>query len=430
MYEPDDAPPVDNRVEGAIEDLNAAADSLNIVEDTKSAAERAAQRAAMVVREELAMLQHDHAKLVKYMEPFLAVRAAAMDAIQEARRLEAVWRLAKTVEMDAKQASGSSWTPPWSAKPLSSKDMAAKQAEAEAKKSAAEAKRAASKASKLAEHRSVRLGELGVGLERAGFHDVKRAEQAYISYMEKRRGFEAVLHASEERLRQLEAAKELAQQRHADAMDSLEALSEELSREQESRRPSVCVCDASRPGNGSSAPDNGTAAMSAAASHGAASSSSSSTAAVTTAAPATTAAAAGEGAAAIAEELDEGDAWRLRPSEVLSDDSFEGGEYSEQSEEEEQEVDDEEEREGINDAAASSHEREARATSDEHAEQPAMREPLAEPFAAAGRSAEQIAEHEAEAAPMRAECSGAEGGSDGRGRRLSRAKEPGELEII
>ena len=408
MYEPDDAPPVDNRVEGAIEDLNAAADSLNIVEDTKSAAERAAQRAAMVVREELAMLQHDHAKLVKYMEPFLAVRAAAMDAIQEARRLEAVWRLAKTVEMDAKQASGSSWTPPWSAKPLSSKDMAAKQAEAEAKKIAAEAKRAASKASKLAEHRSVRLGELGVGLERAGFHDVKRAEQAYISYMEKRRGFEAVLHASEERLRQLEAAKELAQQRHADAMDSLEALSEELSREQESRRPSVCVCDASRDGDGGSVLDKGAAAIGAA-SHGDQSSSSSSSSA----------------AAATA-----GDAWRLRPSEVLSDDSFEGGEYSEQSEEEEQEVDDEEEREGINDAAASSHEREARATSDEHAEQPAMREPLAEPFAAAGRSAEQIAEHEAEAAPMRAECSGAEGGSDGRGRRLSRAKEPGELEII
>ena len=46
--------PADPRVEGAIENLNSAIDALNTLEDTRSAAEAAAQRAAAVVKAELA----------------------------------------------------------------------------------------------------------------------------------------------------------------------------------------------------------------------------------------------------------------------------------------------------------------------------------------------------------------------------------------
>ena len=60
-HEGGEEPPVDGRVKGAIEALNSAMERLNHLEDTRTAAERAAQRAAVVVGQELAELDHANA---------------------------------------------------------------------------------------------------------------------------------------------------------------------------------------------------------------------------------------------------------------------------------------------------------------------------------------------------------------------------------
>ena len=209
---------VDARVGDAIEDLNAAADSLNRTEDTRSAAEAAAQRARVLVREELDMLDGDSGKLLKRMVPFLEARETARAALAELRTAKADNEAAKAAAAALKRSN--------------SKDPTAQAASMRA----ADAKRAEKAAARFADNKVVRLGELGEAVQRY-CGDVADAERAYLAYMDKRRGLLQVLQESDARLGDLAQAKEAAHQRHLDAMDNLEALSEEL--REVSRTPSV-----------------------------------------------------------------------------------------------------------------------------------------------------------------------------------------------
>lgn len=314
-------PPVDGRVEGAIEDLNAAADTLNIVEDTKSAAERAAQRGAALVREELAELDSSHATLVRWMEPFLVAREVAIAAAKEAKAAEAEYARAdeeyckKTGERPSSSPLGKGIISGLaslriglvgsnSSGPKDPQTVAARQLVAEHRK-------AAQRASKVAEQRAVRLGELGEGLTRAGFADVAAAERLYYDYVKRRRGFEDVLLASNARLAQLEEAKEHAQRRHADAMESLEALATELAAngDGDGGGGGSCQAGSSDPAGGAQATHEG-------------------------------------GVEDEGSSLRDSASWR--PSRALSDgdDSFAGGEFSEDEDDE-----GEEDEEGENDEA-------------------------------------------------------------------------------
>ena len=216
-------PPVDGRVEGAIESLNAAIANLNTVEDTRTAAEAAAARAADLVRKELEALDSSHAWLDQRIRAFMEARRAASDAIELARTTEATWKdtvAAETAARDKVKAMQSNPEQrPWA--PLAKRELQ------EAGKRAKEAKQEARRASRVAEERAVKLGEVGLSFERAGY-TVPVALQTHVEYSERRAGLEEVLRLNEARLAALEAEKEVATQGVGEAMESLEALSEEI----------------------------------------------------------------------------------------------------------------------------------------------------------------------------------------------------------
>ena len=214
---------VDGRVEGAIETLNSAIAALNTLEDTRSAAAAAASRAAALVRDELADLELANARLHQRILPFSKARAAAVEAIEAAKDAEAGIQEFEAAEAAAKEAYAGTQRykeqRPWQAQ--------AKQDLEEARKATKEAKQRAKRANKLAEDRAVKLGELGEGLEKAGYQ-IPRALQEYSEYLEQHAGLQEVLKLHEARLSQLELEKDAATEGVGEAMGSLEALSTEL----------------------------------------------------------------------------------------------------------------------------------------------------------------------------------------------------------
>lgn len=217
--------PVDSRVQPAIESLNHAIDALNTIEDTRSAAEGAALRAAALVREEMAELDEANCSLRLRAEPFLRARTAAAEAINEARIAEATWHSANAAVATAKDALDE--TRKQKVREQRTWRAQAKRAYEDARRQAKEAKADARRAGRLAEDRAVKLGELGEGFERAGFH-IPDALRAFAQYRERRLGLEQVLQLNEARLAALEQEKEVANEAIGEAMGDLEALNEEL----------------------------------------------------------------------------------------------------------------------------------------------------------------------------------------------------------
>ena len=212
----DDEPPVDGRVKGAIEALNSAMERLNHLEDTRTAAELAAKRAAVVIGQEVEELDQANAKLIQRVDPFLATRELARNAIDASKMADAFWLECKHDEQEAREA-----------KKRQPRDAVAKQVHDHAALRAKDAKRAAQRTGRTAEELAIKLGELGFAIERAGF-TIADGVRMHAEYRERREGLQKVLQMSQARLASLEAAKEEANSAIGDAMENLEALNMEL----------------------------------------------------------------------------------------------------------------------------------------------------------------------------------------------------------
>lgn len=211
---------VDGRVEGAIESLNTAIDNLNTVEHTREACIASALRGASVVRDELEELDQEFSLLEHHVVPFIAARAAATDAIDLARAADATWRCACAVLDQAKRDLE-----------LGNVDSrAGKKQRSEAAKLAKSTRNDYLRRNRDAEEKAVRLGQLADVLMHTLQMAVTDAMEQHADYLERRAGLQQVLDSTEERLGQLEAAKEAATEDVSAAMEGLEALSLELHR--------------------------------------------------------------------------------------------------------------------------------------------------------------------------------------------------------
>jgi len=229
-------PPVDKRVEGAIESVNRAIERFNIIEDEKIAETAHAARAEALVAAELNYLYHEKRHVIEQLVPMRIAQQEARAALNQARRDQQALDQTKDEVQMVREAIRELFEISKRPRPASEPPAQTETDEvvrhlrsslAAAEKRNAEARRAVKRSKTNAEAAIRKVGRLGLTVQRQAGGLSSCLEQ-HEEYEELRHALEKVRLQMEERLLALEHDKEVADAVYGSAMDGLETLSNEL----------------------------------------------------------------------------------------------------------------------------------------------------------------------------------------------------------
>ena len=221
--------PVDDRVQGAIEGLNAAIDRVNLLEDRKAMISAGARRTVSVVGIEMDVLEKQHAPIEQRLVPLMAAREAATAALTAAQQAEERYALALDEVELAREAlrlmrdSGGSKAE----KKSREVERHLRETQTAAAKRAAALRREARRARAAANAAVRSVGVAGLRLERTA-KPLEEAMHLEQEYRVQRENFQTVLGHVDGRITEIEEDKAAAVDLVHSAMWQLETLSNEL----------------------------------------------------------------------------------------------------------------------------------------------------------------------------------------------------------